>query len=124
MKRVMALVPCFMLTGMLWAQAQQGTPRGAARSAKRKTAVKTDAGIASQLNELKQAVDAQQQQIRQLSEQIQGRDQQIQQLQQRLDQSQTAATEASSKADAAASQASQQQQTVTALKTDLTDLKA
>lgn len=123
MKRVMALVPCFVLTGMLWAQAQQGKPSAPAKGAKRKTAVRTDAGIAAQLNELKQAVDAQQQQIRQLSDQIQGRDQQIQQLQQRLDQSQSAATQAATKADAAASQASQQQATVTALKSDVTDLK-
>src|SRR5207253_9763973 len=42
----------------------------------------------------------------------------------RLDQSQAAAAQAQSKADTAASQASQQEQTVTALKTDINDLKA
>jgi hypothetical protein len=123
MKRVMALVFCFMLTGMAWAQAQQGAPRTAAKSTKKRAAARTDTGVTAQLNELKQALDSQQQQIRQLSEQLQGRDQQIQTLQQRLDQSQSAATAAASKADAAASQASQQQDAVTALKTDVADLK-
>src|SRR5207253_8035485 len=42
----------------------------------------------------------------------------------RLDQSQAAAAQAQSKADTAASQASQQEQTVTALKNDINDLKA
>src|SRR5262249_46545582 len=102
---------------------QQGTPRTAARSTKKRTPAKTNTGIEAQLNDLKQALDSQQQQIRQLSEQLQGRDQQIQSLQQRLDQSQTAATQAASKADAAASQASQQQETVTGLKNDVADLK-
>ena len=38
---------------------------------------------------MKQAIDAQQQQIKQLSDLVQSRDQKIQQLEQRLDQSQT-----------------------------------
>ncbi|HEX6805565.1 MAG TPA: hypothetical protein VF133_17935 [Terriglobales bacterium] len=121
MKLAKALALCLALASMagLTAPAQQTTAKGT----KKRAAAKTDA-VATQLNELKQAIDAQQQQIRQLSDQIQSRDQQIQQLQQKLDQSQTAATEAQSKADSAASQASAQSQTVDALKGDVADLKA
>src|SRR5216683_1604769 len=123
MKRVMALALSLTLCAFA-AQAQQGTATASTKSTKRKTAVpKTDPAIAAQLNELKQAMDAQQQQIHQLSDQVQSRDQQIQQLQQRLDQSQTAATEASSKADSAASEAAKQGEAVTALKSAVSDLK-
>jgi hypothetical protein len=115
-----ALPLCLALVGLAGAaaQAQQTTAKGT----KKKAAAKVDA-VATQLNELKQAIDAQQQQIRQLSDQIQSRDQQIQSLQQKLDQSQTAVTAAQSKADAAASEASEQGQTVSALKSDVADLK-
>ncbi|MFY9646790.1 MAG: hypothetical protein WAK29_16535, partial [Terriglobales bacterium] len=67
---------------------------------------------------------AQQQQIKQLSDLIQSRDQKIQQLEQRLDQSQTVATQAQTKADTAVAQTTEQQQSVVALKTDITDMKA
>lgn len=124
MKRVMAL----SLTLLLWAlaaQAQQSTTTTTATTTrKRTTATRTDPAVVNQLNEMKQAIDAQQQQIRQLSQQIQSRDQQLQQLQQKLDQNQTAASQAASKADAATSQSAEQQQTVTSLKSDVTDLKA
>ena len=124
MKQVMALA-LTLLVGALAAQAQQSTATATARTTKRRTtATRTDPAIANQLNEMKQAIDAQQQQIRQLSQQIQSRDQQLQQLQQKLDQSQTATSQAESKADAAASQSAEQQQTVTSLKNDVTDLKA
>src|SRR5215468_6791567 len=120
MKLVKALALCLALVGMTGAaaQAQQSTAKGT----KKRAAAKPDA-VATQLNELKQAIDAQQQQIRQLSDQIQSRDSQIQQLQQKLDQSQTATSQAQSKADAAAAQASEQNQTVDALKSDVADLK-
>ncbi len=58
-----------------------------------------------------------------MGQQLQTRDQRIQQLEQRLDQSQAAATSAQAKADAAASQAAQEDQSVTALKSDVSDLK-
>jgi len=124
MKQVMALA----LTLLLWAltaQAQQSTATATAKTTKRRTAAtRTDPAIATQLNEMKQAIDAQQEQIRQLSQQIQSRDQQLQQLQQKLDQSQTTASQAESKAEAAASQSTEQQQTVSSLKSDVADLKS
>jgi hypothetical protein len=123
MKRVMPLAISLTLCAFA-AQAQQATATGTTKSTKRKRAVaKIDPAIAAQLNVLKQAVDAQQQQIHQLGDQVQSRDQQIQQLQQRLDQSQAAASQAESKAETAASQAADQAQTVNALKSDVADLK-
>jgi hypothetical protein len=122
MKQVLALVLFLTVTGGFLAQAQQSTAT-AAKSSKRKGVAKPNA-VLNQLNELKQAVDAQQQQIKQLSDQVQSRDQQIQQLQQTLQQSQTAAAQAQSKADAVASQEADQAQTVSSLKSDLADLKS
>lgn len=119
MKRVTALALVLILTGVFSAQAQTSTT---GKTAKKKAAASNSA-IIEQLSELKQALDAQQQQIKQLSDQVQSRDQQIQQLQQSLQQSQTAASEAASKADAAASQSAKQDETVNALQSDVKDLK-
>jgi hypothetical protein len=123
MKRVMAFALTLML-GASAAQAQQSTTTTTATTTRRRTtATRTDPALAEQLNQLKQSLDAQQAQIRQLSQQIQRRDQQVQELQQKLDNSQAATSQAESKADAAASQSAEQQQTVTSLKSDVTDLK-
>ena len=123
MKRVTALALFLTLTGVFSAQAQQNTTTAKPRTTRRRAAAGSDTAVADQLNQLKQALDAQQQQIRQLRDQIQSRDQQVQQLQQELSQSQSATSQAQSKADAAASQASEQQQTVNSLKNDVADLK-
>ena len=123
MKRAMVLALALALPGVFLAQAQQSTGTTTTKTTRKRAAAKTDA-VAAQLGELKQAIDAQQQQIKQLSDQLQTRDQQVQQLQQRLDQSQTATTQAESKAEAAQSQASAQAQTVDSLKSDVTDLKS
>jgi hypothetical protein len=126
MKRVMALAFSLALAGSVFiAQAQEGTATATTKNTKKKTVAKTsESTVSTQLGEMKQAIDAQQQQIRQLSQQVQSRDQRIQQLEQRLDQSQAAATQAQTKADAAAAQVGEQQQSVTALKSDVSDLKA
>jgi len=121
MKRVMALALSLTLCAFA-AQAQQSTTT-AATPKKKRMAPKTDPVIAAQLAALKQAMDVQQQQIKQLSDQVQSRDSQIQQLRQRLDQSQAAATEAASKADSASSQVAKEGDDVNALKSDVSDLK-
>jgi hypothetical protein len=118
MKRVIALALFLTLISVCAAQAQTS-----AKSTKRKAASKADPSIAAQLDELKLALAAQQQQIKQLSDQVQSRDQQIQQLQESLQQSQTTASEAASKADAAASQSAKQDETVNTLQSDVKDLK-
>ena len=127
MKQVMALVLFLSVTGVLSAQTQQNATSSATTTTRRKPASGTGRSVAAELEVLKRALEAQQQQILRLSDQVQSRDQQIQQLQQTvqqaLQQSQAAASQAQSKADAVAVQAADQAQTVNALKSDVTDLK-
>jgi hypothetical protein len=125
MKRTMAVVLSIAFAGsVIAAQAQDTAPATTTKSAKRKAAAqKVGPTISEQLSEMKQAIDAQQQQIKQLSDMVQTREQKIQQLEQRLDQSQAVATQAQTKADTVASQSAEEQQTVMALKSDVTDLK-
>ena len=124
MKQAMALALSLVFAaGVQSAQAQQSASTAPKKTTRRRAVAKPDP-VAAQLTELKQALDAQQQQIKQLGEQVQSRNQQIQQLQQKLDASQTATTEAQSKAEAASSQAAAQEQTVTNLKSDVADLKS
>src|ERR1039457_6487942 len=126
MKRIMVVVLSMFVAGsVIAAQAQQDTATSTATKIPRKKAVakKTGPTVSEQLSEMKQAIDAQQQQIKQLSDLVQSRDQKIQQLEQRLDQSQAVATQAQTKADTAVAQNAEQQQTVMALKSDVTDLR-
>ena len=79
---------------------------------------------AKDVDELKNALSAQQRQIEQLRQQLAQRDQALQQqLQQLQQQSQSAASAAEAKADQAAQQASQQQQAVADLRSDVNDVK-
>src|SRR5580704_1276073 len=120
MKRVLARVLLFALLGStMVASAQQASKA----TAKAKKAPKAPAApsVASQLKTMSDALAAQQKQIEDLRQELQTRDQAVQQLQQRLDQSQSAATAAAAKADSAT--ASQQAESVTALRSDVNDLK-
>jgi chromosome segregation ATPase len=126
MKRIMVVMLSMLVAGsVIAAQAQQDTVTSMTTKSPRKKVVAKKSGptVSEQLSEMKQAIDAQQQQIKQLSDLVQSRDQKIQQLEQRLDQSQTVATQAQTKADTAVAQTTEQQQTVIALKSDVTDLK-
>ena len=126
MKRIAAVVLSMMFAvSVIAAQDQQGTTTATTAKSPRKKMVakKSEPSVSDQLSEMKQAIDAQQRQIKQLSDLVQGRDQKIQQLEQRLDQSQAAATQAQAKADAAVAQNAEEQQSVMALKSDVTDLK-
>lgn len=121
MKRVLALaLLTVLLGGVSFTQTQSPSRRAPTGTAK----TATGPSVAKQLSELKQAIEAQQQQILTLSEQVQSRDQRIQQLEQRLDQNQAAATQAQAKVDSVASATAEQGQTVAALKNDVTDIKA
>jgi len=124
MKRMMAVLLSMALAGsVMVAQDQQGATT-ATTAKKKMVPKKTGPTVSEQLSEMKQAIDAQQQQIKQLTDLVQSRDQKIQQLEQRLDQSQTVAVQAQTRADTAVAQTTEQQQTVMALKSDLTDLKS
>jgi hypothetical protein len=118
MKRLLAQVLSLALVGGTFpANAQQAAP---AKKAKKAPAAPS---VASQLKTMSDALAAQQKQIEDLRQELQTRDQAVQQLQQRLDQSQSAASAAQAKADSAATAATQQADAVTALKSDVNDLK-
>jgi hypothetical protein len=89
----------------------------------KKKASSSSAITAKDVQELKDAVAAQQRQIEQLRQQMQQRDAALQQAQQQMQQAQDAAAAAQAKADQAAQQSNQQQRAVSDLKTDVTDMK-
>ncbi len=119
MKQALAFALSMVLAGSMFAAEPPQDTSAPAKSTKK---MKTPS-VSSQLSELKEAIEAQQKQIMDLGQQLQTRDQRIQQLEQRLDQSQAAAVQAQAKADAAAAQTAQEDQSVTALKSDVSDLK-
>jgi hypothetical protein len=119
MKRVLAIALLFALMGGFCALQAQTASTGT----KKKTTAKGPS-VAEEINNLKLAIEAQQQQIRDLGEQLQSRDQHIQQLEQRLDQSQAAVTQVQAKTDSVASQAADEQKSVATLSSDVSDLKA
>jgi hypothetical protein len=128
MRGLLAVALSFAMTGSAVAEpaGQAASSTTSTTTTTRKTARKTSSAagsVAQQLQEMKQALEAQQQQIQQLRTDVQSRDQQIRQLEDKVNQSQTTATSAQSQAQAAASQAGQQEQTVSALKSDVSDLK-
>jgi chromosome segregation ATPase len=125
MKRTMAVVLAIALIGsVIGLQAQQDTTAATTTKKKRMVPKNTGPTVSKQLGEMKQAIDAQQQAIKQLTDLVQSRDQKIQQLEERLDQSQAVATQAQTKADTAVAQTAEEQQAVMALKSDVTDLKS
>ena len=99
-----------------WAQT------GTSKPAKKKPAAATL--TAADVQALKDAIASQQAAIAQQAQQIQELRDELHHRDQAVQQAQTAASDASSKADAAQSTAVQQQQTVTALSSDVGDLKA
>jgi hypothetical protein len=116
-KRMFFTVLMLAVVAAAWAQ----TSDSAAPSPKKKhKPVAADpappAITAADVQSLRDALAAQQQQIQQLS-------QQLQQAQQNWQQAQSAATEAANKAAAAQKQARQEQETVSELKSDVADLK-
>ena len=127
MKQVTAFVLFLFLTGILSAQTQQNKTTSATTTPRKKAASGNSQSVAAQLELLRKAMQAQEQQILHLNDQVQIRDQQIQQLQQAVlqtqQQSQAAVSQAQSRVDAAVAQSTDQAQTVSALKTDVADLK-
>jgi len=122
MKQFMVLALSIVLAvSAVAAPAPQDTAATGTKVKKKRVAAVSP--VTKRLDEMQQAIDAQQQQIQQLMQQIQSRDAQIQQLQQQNTEAQSAAMQAAQKADAAAAQASQQQQEVTTVRSDVSDLK-
>lgn len=111
------LVVPLLMTSLV---AQTATPRSKTKKARSKPA--EPAVTAADVQALKDALAAQQQQIQQLQQSLTQRDQAVQSAQQAAQQAQTAATEAEQKAAAAAS-ASADKDSVAKLNSDLTDVK-
>ena len=88
MKQVTALVLFLFLTGILSAQTQQNKTTSATTTPRKKAASGNSQSVAAQLELLRKAMQAQEQQILHLNDQVQIRDQQIQQLQQAVQQTQ------------------------------------
>ena len=112
-----------LVTGAFAAPAPQSTSTATTKSTKKKAPSNTNAEILRRLEEMQQAIGAQQQQIQQLRDQVQTRDAVIQQLQQQSSQAQTTAGQADQKADTALSQTAAQQQVVATTHSEVTDLK-
>jgi hypothetical protein len=127
MKHALALLfSLVIVTGALAAPAPQDATT-TTQTTKKTTHKAASTTVSKQIDdmktEMKQAIESQQQQIQELRQQLATRDQAIQQLQQRIDQNQAAAVDAQAKASAAASQVGEQQQKVTQLDTDVSDIK-
>jgi hypothetical protein len=120
MKRTLALLLFGAMAIGVAAHAQQTTTRTTARRS-RSTA---NADVAAQLEQMRTMLQQQQQEIEQLRQQLAARDQAVQSAQQQATEAQSAATQAAGKADAAATQAASAQQNLTALQTDVNDVKA
>ena len=99
-----------------------GKPATATKPKKAKPAAAATI-TAADVQSLKDAIAAQQAAIAQQGQQIQELRDELRRKDQTVQQAQTAATDAAGKADAAQATATQQQETVTALKSDVSDLK-
>jgi hypothetical protein len=118
MKRRLATALVVLMATSVFAQtdSQTSKPKTTRRS--------SSAPVSKQLEDMKDAISAQQQQIQQLQQQVSTRDQAIQQLQQQVTQAQTAAQQAQQAANAAAnSQSTASADQISALQHDVTDLK-
>jgi hypothetical protein len=123
MKQFLAFALALIFAASSFANPAPQANTAKAKPKRRAAAPAAGPSVSEQLNSMKQAIEAQQQQIQQLRQELQTRDQAVQQLQQRLDQSQSAVASAESKADSAAAAAAKQDQAVTQLTTDVSDLK-
>jgi len=111
------------ITAGTWAQT--ASPAKPAAKKKHTTAAPAEPAVtAADVQALKDAIAAQQQQIQALTQQLQQNQQAWQQAQQQVQQAQSAATDAQQKAASAQATADSQQSTVTKLSSDVTDVKA
>jgi len=119
-KCLLLTVALFLAAGAV--HAQQATPNKVRplTKANAKLPVTT---ASSEIEALREALDAQQQQIQQLRDEAQRRDAALQQLQQQLSTLQSTATQAQSAADSAATSSQNTAATLTQIQTTVADLK-
>jgi flagellar motor protein MotB len=113
------------LTAGLWAQSDAAPSKPAVKKkhAAAQVAPAQPAATAADVQSLKDAIAAQQQQIQQLTQQLQQNQQAWQQAQQQTQQAQAAAADAQQKAASVQAAADQQQSTVAKLSSDVADVK-
>lgn len=115
MKRALALALSLAIPACIFAQTQSTTGKTTRKSSIR----------SGSIEELRDAIAAQQQQIQQLQQQVSSRDQAIQQLQQQVGQAQAAAQAAQQAAAAAATaQSPQSAEAISGLQHDVADLRS
>jgi Skp family chaperone for outer membrane proteins len=122
-KRFFTFLTVAALTAGSWAQTAPSGPPTPARTHKAAAKPKQPAVTAADVQSLKDALAAQQQQLQEQQQQIQALQDQLQRREQAVQQVETSASDATAKADAAQAQANQQQQAVGELKIDVADLK-
>ena len=119
MKRTLALALCIAMASSVFAQTTDNAAKPKTRRKSGSRPVSTD------IRELKDAVAAQQEQIKQLQEQLQSRDQAINQLQQQVGQAQSAADRAAQTAATAGQEAAAKSaEQVSSLQHDVTDIRS
>lgn len=131
MKKIAALaLSLFLSYGMALADtpkdadAQPAKPAAPAKSKPANKAAKSDSALAAEIEELRQAVQAQQEELQLLKEQLAKRDRQIDEARDAAAAANAKATEASSKATEAASTAAEVKNTETTLTNTVADVKA
>src|SRR5579872_920371 len=126
---------CLLASGLLAAQTGSTTTttttttqnKPGKKTVKRKTTTTTTAAaprVDTEIKELREAVNAQQIQMRELRDQLAKRDQDFQQAQQRLQQLESASQATQTKADTAATTAATANETASAVQSQVADIKS
>jgi predicted RNase H-like nuclease (RuvC/YqgF family) len=127
MKKLAALtLSLFLTTGIAFADSPKDTPKKAEAqpATAAKAAVKTNAEIAKELEELRQTLQTQQEQLQLLKDALAKRDREIEDARKAAADASARAAEASSKAADAASGTSEVRTSESSLSTSVNDLKA
>jgi len=120
------VVAVLALSGMTFAQsASTGatTPKKKTTTKARAVAAKPPAATVEDIQQLRQMLEQQQQQLQQLQQQMAQRDQQLQQTQQQLTDAQAAAKDAQSKVTLVEATANESKEGVAKVKTDVEDIR-
>lgn len=117
----------FLLSGTAFADAPKDSPKEAAQPAKTaaaKTTTKTNAEIAAEMEELRQALQAQQEQLQMLKEELAKRDRQIEEAREAAASANARAAEANTKATEAVTASTEVKSTATALNSTVANMTA
>jgi len=122
----------FLLTGTAYADSPKDAPKDSpkdaaattAKTAEAKAASKSNAEIAAEMEELRQALQAQQQQLQMLKEELAKRDRQIEEAREAAASANSRAAEANSKATEAVTTSAEVKSTATALNTTVANMAA